>query len=147
MTSNIFKINNVQGWGISRDKLHSKLFNGAYKLQTLDIDFGTKCSLHCPHCFKSEFNQTETKGNALTFDETKEIILQAKELGLESIKILGAGDPLENEDFLDFIKFSNFILSSVFFCFAFKTIMAHNLHHVSDSPLCGFIFKRYQFIR
>jgi MoaA/NifB/PqqE/SkfB family radical SAM enzyme len=101
------KINNVIGWGISREKLHTKLFDKTYKLQTLDIDFGTKCSLHCPHCFKNKFNHAEINGNVLTFDEIKEIILQAKELGLESIKILGAGEPLENEEFLDFIKFNS----------------------------------------
>jgi len=100
-------INNIQGWGISREKLHSKLSDGTYKLQTLDIDFGTKCSLHCPHCFKNNFNKSERMGDVLTFAETKDIILQAKELGLESIKILGAGDPLENEEFLDFIKFNS----------------------------------------
>lgn len=99
-------INNVIGWGIPKEQLHSKLPDGTYQLQTLDIDFGTKCSLHCPHCFKSKFNQGETHGNALTFEDTKNIIFQAKELGLKSIKILGAGEPFENKDFLDFLRFN-----------------------------------------
>jgi MoaA/NifB/PqqE/SkfB family radical SAM enzyme len=100
------EINNVVGWGISRGELHSQLSDGTYKLLTLDIDFGTKCSLHCPHCFKSMFNHDEAYGNALTLEDTKKVILQAKELGLESIKILGAGEPFENEDFLNFIRFN-----------------------------------------
>ena len=107
MKDRVASINNVIGWGISRESLHSKLSDGTYKLLTLDVDFGAECSLRCPHCFKKKFNQTESIGSALTFEETKDIILQAKELGLESIKILGAGEPLENEDFLDFIKFNS----------------------------------------
>lgn len=100
-------INNVVGWGFPRNKLHSKLFDGTYKLLTLDVDFGTKCSLHCPHCFKANFNQTETKGQMLSFEEMKDVIRQAKALGLESVKILGAGEPFESVDFLDFIRFNS----------------------------------------
>ncbi len=100
-------INNIKGWGISRNKLHSQSPDGTYKLLTLDIDFGTKCSLRCPHCFKSKFNEQEEKGNALNFEEIKKMIHEAKELGLESIKILGAGEPFENEGLLDLIRFNS----------------------------------------
>lgn len=99
-------INNVEGWGISREKLHSKLPDGTYKLLTLDIDFGNKCSLQCPHCFKKNFNEEEDKGSNLSFDEIKKVIIDAKDLGLESVKILGAGEPFENDKLLDFIEFN-----------------------------------------
>lgn len=100
-------VNNVVGWGLPREKLHSRLPDGTYKLLTLDVDFGTKCSLHCPHCFKANFNQSETEGQPLSFDELKEIIRQAKMLGLESVKILGAGEPFESDVFLEFIRFNS----------------------------------------
>lgn len=101
-----YRFNNVIGWGISEGKLHTKDKDGMYKLLTMDIDFGNQCSLHCPHCFKRNFNQDEDKGRNLTFAEIKDIILQAKALGLESVKILGAGEPFENEDFLEFLRFN-----------------------------------------
>ena len=95
-------INNVIGWGVSEDELHSKLPDGSYKLVTLDIDFGSKCSLGCPHCFQS--NQIPYKFNkGLSWEQTIDIIDQAKELGLKYVKILGAGEPFENTKFLDFL--------------------------------------------
>jgi MoaA/NifB/PqqE/SkfB family radical SAM enzyme len=95
-------INNVIGWGVSEDELHEKLPDGTYRLITIDIDFGVKCSLGCPHCFQS--NQLPYKfKKMLTWDETIHVIDQAKELGLKYVKILGAGEPFENTKFLDFL--------------------------------------------
>lgn len=95
-------INDVKGWGVSKEKLHSKLPDGTYKLLTLDLDFGSDCSLHCPHCFRKS-NALDTTAPELSFEEALDIIKQAKELGLESIKILGAGEPFENPQFLSFL--------------------------------------------
>lgn len=95
-------INNVLGWGIPEDELHEKLPDGTYRLITIDIDFGVKCSLRCPHCFQS--NQLLYKfKKSLTWYEIIKIIDQAKELGLKYVKILGAGEPFENTQFLDFL--------------------------------------------
>lgn len=96
--------NNVEGWGISKELLHAKLNDGTYQLQTLDIDYGNNCSLRCPHCFKRTFLQREGQSRELTEEELMKVILQAKELGLKSIKILGAGEPFENKYFLGFIE-------------------------------------------
>lgn len=96
--------NNVKGWGISKEQLHAKLDDGTYQLQTLDIDYGDNCSLRCPHCFKRTFLQKEVQSQKLTEKELMEVILQAKELGLKSIKILGAGEPFENKSFLGFLE-------------------------------------------
>ncbi len=97
--------NNIIGWGISEDKLHSKNPDGTYKMLTMDIDFGTKCSLKCPHCFKKQFNSFKTPNQIMTLDEVKNVVLQAKELGLESVKFLGAGEPFENEELLPLLYF------------------------------------------
>ncbi len=96
-------INDVKGWGIPKNKLHSKLPDGTYKMLTIDLDFGLDCSLHCPHCFRKS-KALDTSADELTFEETIDIIDQGKELGLESIKILGAGEPFENPNFLLLIK-------------------------------------------
>ena len=54
-------VNNVYGWGIPEDELHGKLFDGTYKLLSLDLDFGLKCSLSCPHCFQNNQNSYNFK--------------------------------------------------------------------------------------
>ena len=95
-------INNVQGWGIPANELHSQLSDGTYRLLSLDLDFGVKCSLKCPHCFQNNQNSYDFK-KSLSFSETLNLIDQAKELGLKYVKILGAGEPFENSDFLDLL--------------------------------------------
>ncbi len=44
------------------------------KLLTLDIDFGRKCSLDCPHCFRKDNQADKINGRDLTFDEILKII-------------------------------------------------------------------------
>lgn len=95
-------VNNVLGWGIPEDELHSKLPDGTYKFLSMDIDFGLKCSLHCPHCFQNNQNSYNFK-KKLSWDETLVIVDKAKVLGLKYVKILGAGEPFENREFLNFL--------------------------------------------
>jgi MoaA/NifB/PqqE/SkfB family radical SAM enzyme len=92
-------VNNVAGWGISEEELHSKLPDGTYKLLSLDLDFGLACSLKCPHCFQNNQN-TYNQKKKLTWDETIHIIDQAADLGLKYVKILGAGEPFEEKNLL-----------------------------------------------
>lgn len=96
--------NDVYGWGLSRDILHSKYSTNNYSLLTIDIDFGTKCSLNCPHCFKK--NNYSLNDRILEFKDVKEIILEAKKLGLRFIKILGAGEPFENSELIALLRFT-----------------------------------------
>lgn len=69
----------------------------------LDIDFGRECSLRCPHCFRRK-NVVDNGSPDLTYKELIDVIDQARELGLQSIKTCGAGEPTENLLFLDFIQ-------------------------------------------
>jgi MoaA/NifB/PqqE/SkfB family radical SAM enzyme len=96
-------INDVHGWAFSKERVKETLIDGTPKLLTMDIDFGVQCSLNCPHCFRRSVNLNDIKKSALTYDETIDLLKQAKELGLESIKFLGAGEPFENKQFLDFL--------------------------------------------
>jgi len=97
-------INNVKYWGnISKEKLHSCLPDGTAKLLTLDLDVGDECSLRCPHCFRRD-SRFDKCTNPLTYDEIIKYVKDAKELGLEEIKILGRGEPFQNKDFLKFLR-------------------------------------------
>ena len=93
-------INDVNGWAFSKEVIE----NNSGELLTLDIDFGNKCSLNCPHCFKKgAFYDTEE--TELNIPRLKEIILEAKTLGLKSVKIVGEGEPLETPEIIEFLEF------------------------------------------
>jgi MoaA/NifB/PqqE/SkfB family radical SAM enzyme len=93
-------INDVDGWSFPRDKL--KKNKG--KILTLDIDLGKTCSLNCPHCFRRDNKFKNSDVTEMSYEEVLDVVKQAKELGLESVKFLGAGEPFENPRFLEFLK-------------------------------------------
>jgi MoaA/NifB/PqqE/SkfB family radical SAM enzyme len=95
--------NRLELEGFPKEKLKETLLDGTAKLLMLDIDFGTQCSLNCPHCFRKSVSLNNLKSGNLTYDETISLLKEAKSLGLEAIRILGAGEPFENKDFLGFI--------------------------------------------
>jgi len=93
-------VNDVNGWAFSKEILRANIG----KLLTLDIDFGDRCSLNCPHCFRRN-NRVDLKSKKLMiYKDIMNIITQAKELGLRSVKVLGAGEPFEDGDFLLFLR-------------------------------------------
>src|SRR3989339_551555 len=95
-------INDVNGWAFSKDVIE----NSHGQLLTLDIDFGSKCSLNCPHCFKKgAFYDSEVAD--FNIQRLKKIILEAKALGLKSVKFVGKGEPLETPEILGFLEFLN----------------------------------------
>jgi len=93
-------VNDINGWAFDKETI----IKNKGKLLTLDIDYGSYCSLDCPACFKKE-NTIDDFKHELQFSDLVEIILQAKQLGLRSVKFLGAGDPFENSRFIEFLRF------------------------------------------
>ncbi|MBW3004936.1 hypothetical protein KY310_03820 [Candidatus Woesearchaeota archaeon] len=121
----------VDGWFFSQERLNERLEDGTRKLLTLDISispdefarevnkapkeelaskveelYRTICPRNCSGCFE--------KGNIenflLTFDEVKQYLEQAIELGLEFVKFLGPGELIANPDLfkiLDYFKENN----------------------------------------
>ncbi|MCC7569738.1 radical SAM protein [Candidatus Micrarchaeota archaeon] len=122
----------VDGWAFSEEKLSEVLVDGTRKLLTLDLSIspygfvelvnkGDKkersvlveknydkiCPNNCPGCFERE---AEVRNPLLSFAEIKDIVDQAVELGLESVKFLGPGELITNPDFweiLDYFKEKN----------------------------------------
>src|SRR3989338_3314503 len=77
------------------------------KLLMLDLDIGGAgryCSLDCPDCFRKDNVVDDVGGKDLSDDELMRIIDDASELGLQSIKICGVGEPTENSRFLNFVQ-------------------------------------------
>jgi len=125
-------INDVNGWSFPKDEVE----NNFREMLTLDIDFGNKCSLNCPHCFKKgAFYDYDTVESELNFSRLKEIILEAKKLGLKSIKFVGKGEPLETPEILEFLEFlhSHKIIPLIF----------TKGHILADNKVTQSIYYRY----
>jgi len=103
-------INDVNGWAFSESVIKKNIG----KLLTLDIDFGKKCSLNCPHCFrknnlmnKYSHNSNNMECKDLSFSELKKQLYEAKALGLRSVKFLGKGEPFECENLIELLEYLN----------------------------------------
>ncbi|MBI2661973.1 radical SAM protein [Candidatus Woesearchaeota archaeon] len=91
-------------WGFfSQEQLEA---NGG-KLLMLDLDIGGAgryCSLDCPDCFRKDNVVDDSGGKDLSDRELTKVIDEACDLGLQSIKICGVGEPTENSRFLHFVQ-------------------------------------------
>jgi CheY-like chemotaxis protein/MoaA/NifB/PqqE/SkfB family radical SAM enzyme len=110
--------NYIRGWNETDEALKDAEEN--HRLLYLNMDFGDGCALRCPHCFTMEGAIDARGRNQMAFDRVKESILEAKELGLRHVRILGRGEPTQwianpslsgglrpkpDEDLIDFIQF------------------------------------------
>lgn len=83
----------VQFWGFfSKDDLAEN----PDSLLMMDIDFGRRCSLRCPSCFRKSNPVDDYVHKDLTYLELIDVLQAGQTIGLREIKICGAGEPLEN---------------------------------------------------
>jgi hypothetical protein len=110
--------NYVQGWNETDEVIREAEAN--HRLLYLNMDFGDGCFLRCPHCFTME-GEIDARGRQqISFGRVKETILEAKDLGLRCVRILGRGEPTQwianptkstglqpkpGEDLIDFVQF------------------------------------------
>lgn len=95
--------NSVRGWSFDKDTMRTNVG----KLLTLDIDFGNRCSLNCGHCFRRNGVIDALDARPLAYDQIIDVVEQAQDLGLRTVKILGAGEPFEEPLLLDFLRYLN----------------------------------------
>jgi MoaA/NifB/PqqE/SkfB family radical SAM enzyme len=87
-------VNVVQFWGYFSDK---DLTDNPNALLMMDIDFGRRCSLRCPSCFRKSNCVDDIYYKDISYEKLLNVIDEAQSIGLREIKICGAGEPLENE--------------------------------------------------
>lgn len=115
----------VDGWSFSVDKMKETTEDGTYKLLTLDLSISDdayvkvvnegpietiseraekeyRCDIGCKHCFEC---RTITINPLMTFEEVKDVVEKAKELGLETVKFLGPGELLHNPKLFEILDF------------------------------------------
>lgn len=73
-------------------------------LLSIELEFTRRCNLRCLYCYSSA---GESRDNELTLNEIKDVILQAKALGVRKVILLGGGEPLLYSGVFDIIDFIN----------------------------------------
>jgi len=93
--------NKIQYWGFFTGE---ELEANRGDLLMMDIDFRRYCSLECSSCFRKSNDIDDINEEDLSYDELLAVIDEAKDLGLQSVKICGAGEPTEDSLFLQFVR-------------------------------------------
>lgn len=67
-----------------------------HRMLTLSISLPVDCNLRCTYCWILDLGikKTQAKEKDLTFNELCDVILQAKKIGVETVSIVGKGEPL-----------------------------------------------------
>lgn len=73
----------------------------------LDIDFTAKCDLNCFYCDRTPDRVNAKNRKAISIVERKDIISQAKELGVKTVEVPGAGEPLLDKFFWETVDYLN----------------------------------------
>lgn len=77
------------------------------KMLLIDIETSNKCNLNCQYCFRDVYGTKEALEKELSLLQRLNLIRQAKELGCETIKITGAGEPFADPDVWPMIECAN----------------------------------------
>jgi len=70
------------------------------RLLSMEIEFSLRCNFHCQYCYVPDKSSFE---NELGFEEIREAILQAKDLGAKKIVVLG-GEPMLYPSLMKMLK-------------------------------------------
>ncbi|MCP4649749.1 MAG: hypothetical protein GY853_06670 [PVC group bacterium] len=69
----------------------------------IDLELSTKCNLKCEFCFRQDI---KPRSKDIEFDTAIKTLLQAKELGVYSVKFNWRGEALFNKDFRGLAKYA-----------------------------------------
>lgn len=96
--------NGIDGWIFSDQEIRQAAKNN--QLMHMDYEFGQICSLKCFYCFREEDNRDGIKGKdyPMTFSQWENVLDQACDLGLKSIKLLGQGELTESRNFFQALE-------------------------------------------
>jgi len=99
------KIPVIRGLNLSNTELKSAEANN--KMLLIDIETSNKCNLNCQYCFRDIYGTKEALEKELDLGKRLELIKQAKELGCETVKITGAGEPFADKNVWPMIEYAN----------------------------------------
>ena len=94
--------NKIKGWWFNDSEIAKA--NEAGKMLTLDLDVGRTCDLNCSFCFADTHSQDSQNYIEENTKRVKNILTEAHKLGIKSVKIMGAGEPLLFKGLLDVLQ-------------------------------------------
>ena len=101
------KINGIRGWYFPSKVIQAA--NESNQMLTMDFEYGDACRLKCVYCYRSldERNLISfyPSSRYLSFDEWKRVVDEARELGVQSIKLIGGGEITEENGFFKAMEY------------------------------------------
>jgi len=106
--SEMARQNRILLWQFDPDVIDSYNCDGL--LLTMDFDFGSKCSLNCCYCFVcGDYREQESISSSptrpTTLKDLKRVFDEAVDLGLQSAKLVGAGEPFETPQIIELLEY------------------------------------------
>ncbi|WP_053955706.1 radical SAM protein [Inediibacterium massiliense] len=100
------------------------------------------CNVKCPSCF---IEASDEKFNELTIKQYYNILKEAKDLGIKSIKISGAGEPLMDDRILDIAQYIKELgMKCIIYTngtFLGDDNLSYKIHHMSSLELIEKLFS------
>ncbi|MDD5032925.1 MAG: radical SAM protein [Candidatus Pacebacteria bacterium] len=96
-------INGVKHWWFPKADIQESYASD--RLKILDLEFGDICGLRCEYCFRADDERDISLSKNLTLDEWKNLIDQAFLMGVEAVKLIGAGEFFEDGRFMDAFRY------------------------------------------
>ncbi len=89
----------VPNFEFSQQEIKAALENN--RLLSMEMEFSLRCNFHCQYCYIPDKSKFE---NELSYEELLDAVLQAKNLGVKKIIVLG-GEPMVYPQALKMLKF------------------------------------------
>jgi radical SAM protein with 4Fe4S-binding SPASM domain len=90
----------IDSLDFSPEEIQSSIQNK--RLLSIEIEFIRRCNLQCIYCYANGNPKDERQ---MPPEKIKEVILQAKELGIKHVTLLGGGEPLLYDNLKEIIDF------------------------------------------
>lgn len=95
----------IRGLDIGNEKMDEAMKENEMLL--IDVETSNVCNLACPYCFRDVYGGHEELTREMNIEERLDLLMQAKKLGCETIKITGAGEPLIDGYFFEMVRYAN----------------------------------------
>jgi len=125
--------NRINGWWFADSKIVKA--NNEERMLTLDLDVGRTCDLNCSFCFANTHSKNPQNYVRNNTRRIKKILKEAHQLGVKSIKIVGAGEPLLFGGILEVLQYCQEL--------DITPLIFTGGHPLGDDQRAALVFKEY----
>jgi MoaA/NifB/PqqE/SkfB family radical SAM enzyme len=95
-------INGIHGWYFGPEVIAEANRKG--QMLTMDYELGRSCPLRCIYCYRTDDSRDEQK-DLLDTTIWKHVVDDARELGVQSVKLIGGGEITQEPDFREAMEY------------------------------------------